>query len=169
MRNFFRNVRYYPRNFIRGIKNLITWFPIIWLDRQWDQMFFLKVLEKKLKLMEDYFEDGKIIVGTKRVAKQMRICRILIERLKKDEYEDILHDRLDSIWGRAELSWHDLDDKKDGYSKLEINYKNVKTKEDEKKHTKALNRIREHRNMMAKQDKEYFAKMFIQYLDGWWE
>lgn len=167
MKKFLKDVKYWPRNFIRGIKNLIIWFPIIWKDRQWDHSFFLIIMRKKLTLMENYFENGTIILDTKRVAKRIRICRILIDRLIKDEYEDFLYDKMNKKWGKAQFKWNPIGDKE--YYELEINYKNVKTKEDKEKHSKEMKLIREHANMQRKQDKEYFSKMFVKYLDNWWE
>ena len=42
-------------NFCTGIKNLIVWLPVIWNDRQWDYAYFLKLMDKKLDLMETAF------------------------------------------------------------------------------------------------------------------
>ncbi len=44
--NFFRSIKY-------GIKNLITWFPIIWKDRDWDHWYLYKILRFKLIQMEN--------------------------------------------------------------------------------------------------------------------
>jgi len=43
-------------NFCTGIKNLIAWFPVIWKDRQWDYMYLLRIINKKLELMLKDFE-----------------------------------------------------------------------------------------------------------------
>lgn len=152
--------------FIQGVKNLITWFPIIWLDRQWDHMYFLEILEKKLKLMEDYFEDGQIIVDSKGVAKTIRTSRILITRIKNDQYGDLLHDRLDKKWGEGEFNWKD---RPDGLCELDIKYDKVLTEEDQEQHTKEMKEIWKQERLSRDRDKEYFAKMFIKHLDRWWE
>ena len=39
--------RHYPRNFIRGVKNLIKWGSVIWKDRDWDDSFFFEIIKFK--------------------------------------------------------------------------------------------------------------------------
>ena len=34
----------YHRNFIKGIKNLFKWFPIVWKDRDWDDHFIFEII-----------------------------------------------------------------------------------------------------------------------------
>ena len=43
------------RDFITSCHNLIKWFPTIWNDRDWDDSFILKILQKKInvKLQKD--------------------------------------------------------------------------------------------------------------------
>ena len=40
-------------DFVEGIKNLIYWFPIIWNDRQWDQIYLKKMIVLCMKFMEN--------------------------------------------------------------------------------------------------------------------
>ena len=70
----------------QGTRNLIRWFPVIWADRDWDHWFIYEVLRKKLKQIEDFQEDHGICVSHKKIARQVRICRILLDRLSKDDY-----------------------------------------------------------------------------------
>lgn len=37
-----------------GVRNLIKWLPIIWKDRDWDEYFLLRMMEKKFKNMSEY-------------------------------------------------------------------------------------------------------------------
>jgi hypothetical protein len=39
---------------------LITWFPVIWGDRQWDHYFFFVLLRKKLERMELFYRSKKV-------------------------------------------------------------------------------------------------------------
>jgi hypothetical protein len=161
-----REITYWPRQFIEGLKNLIIWFPIIWKDRQWDHSFFLAILEKKLHLMDEFFENGAIIVDSKKVAKEIRIARMLITRLRKDEYEDPLYEKLEKKWGETEMKF---EDRPNGLCELFIEHENVKTPEDEEKYRKELKRNTEHTIMLRRQDKEYFGLILRKYLDSWWE
>ena len=77
MKNFFRNIKY-------GIENLISWFPIIWKDRNWDCNYFFKILEKKLELYEKVHTNG-IYKGWEPVAKKIKIAKILCKRLAEEE------------------------------------------------------------------------------------
>jgi hypothetical protein len=155
-------------NIKTGIKNLITWAPIIWRDKQWDHYFLFEIMNKKLSLMEKFFDsDDVVILDAKKTAKQIRVARILIERLKKDEYDESFHDKLDKKWGRPDFFFKPIENGK--YSTLERTIDGVKTEKDEKKYTKELKRIYAHVEMQRKQDKEYFCKIFKKYVDHWWE
>jgi hypothetical protein len=162
-----KQIKYWPRQIVYGIKNLIIWFPIIWCDRQWDHMFLLIMLRKKLRLMENYFEDGAVILDTKKVANKIRIARILIERLEEDAYGDFLHEKLDQKFGEGKFNWTPIENT--DLSELDITYEKIKTKKDEENHRKEMKRIWEYEKQMREQDKEYFAKIFKKYVDHWWE
>ena len=69
-----------------GISNLVKWFPVIWKDRDWDYCFFLTILHKKLCFMEELFEYNAHYVGSEKDARIIKICRILSERLVRDDY-----------------------------------------------------------------------------------
>ena len=69
-----------------GVKNLITWFPVIWQDQQWDHIFFLEVLQKKLELMEEYFRTRSHCVDGEKQADEIKYAILLIKRPIKDDY-----------------------------------------------------------------------------------
>ena len=70
-----------------GITNLIKWSPIIWNDRDFDQAYMYEMLRFKLKNMEDFFySDRTWCIGSERRAKEIKICRILLDRIIKEEY-----------------------------------------------------------------------------------
>jgi len=70
-----------------GIINLWIWFPTIWNDYQWDHVFIYKILYKKFSIMEKYFYSKKpAAIHSKKDIRSIKICRILLERLLKDEY-----------------------------------------------------------------------------------
>ena len=41
--------RYYHKTFIRGIKNLWKWLPVVWKDKDWDPSHIYKILQFKLE------------------------------------------------------------------------------------------------------------------------
>ena len=74
------------RSIKASIKNLITWFPVIWNDRQWDHVFLLDILHKKLSLMEKFFREYGIHVGTEKDADNIKLAILLLDRIRKDDY-----------------------------------------------------------------------------------
>jgi hypothetical protein len=79
-----RKIKYRFRYFLKGIKNLYRWFPVIWRDRDWDHVYFYIILEKKLTHMAEYFEKRGITNSSGEDAKLMRNCVKLIQDLQKD-------------------------------------------------------------------------------------
>lgn len=62
----------------QGIQNLITWFPIIWKDRQWDHYYLMVMLHKKLSLMEEHISKHRIHVGWERDVFKIKRCRLTL-------------------------------------------------------------------------------------------
>jgi len=90
-----------PYQIRRGIRNLIDWFPTIWGDEQFDQFWFYRILHKKLTLMEKFYRsEYTMSADAEKVAKEIQICRVLIERLLKDEYDEPEQTRLYEKWGQ---------------------------------------------------------------------
>lgn len=72
----------------QGIKNLVFWFPVVWLDRWWDHSFLYSILRHKLKQMEKGFRMYGISVNSERDAKNIKKCILLLDRLINDDYID---------------------------------------------------------------------------------
>jgi hypothetical protein len=69
-----------------GIKNLITWFPIIYKDRNWDSHYIMEILKFKLKNQSKYIRDRDFYVNAKRDAEIMMTCVKLMELIQDDFY-----------------------------------------------------------------------------------
>jgi len=80
------NIRYYFTDFIKGIKNLYRWFPIIWKDRDWDSYFIFEILIFKLKNTAKYNDSINFHTNAKRDSQRMMTCVRLIERIEEDYY-----------------------------------------------------------------------------------
>jgi len=80
--------KFYHRDLISGIKNLIRWFPVIWKDRDWDDHFIWQVMIQKLKFQAKYIGNKDWHVNAKRDAEIMMTCVRLMEKIK-DEYYGI--------------------------------------------------------------------------------
>lgn len=79
--------RYYHRDFVSGIKNLIRWFPVIWKDRDWDGHFIWELMIQKLKFQAKYIGDRDWHVNAKRDAEIMMTCVRLMERVQSEHYQ----------------------------------------------------------------------------------
>lgn len=55
------DLKHIHRDFYKGVKNLLYWFKIIWLDRDWDEASMYKIERHKLKSMLKYFRNTKWI------------------------------------------------------------------------------------------------------------
>ena len=73
------------RNLLRGVQNLVIWFPVIWKDRYWDYVFLFILMHHKLRLMEKGILKNAIHVNYQRDALQIKRCRLLLERLIDSE------------------------------------------------------------------------------------
>lgn len=79
--------RYLPRDIKLGFKNLITWFPIIWKDRDWDHEYFYLLMKKKLTLMSLYhLEKSDFYVGALENVRWMNVCIDLIDLIIDGHY-----------------------------------------------------------------------------------
>jgi hypothetical protein len=70
-----------------GIKNLIKWLPVIWKDRDWDEVFLYIIMHKKLESMEKSFRgENAYAVDSHERAREMKIVKIALKRLIDDIY-----------------------------------------------------------------------------------
>jgi hypothetical protein len=110
-----------------GIKNLITWFPIIYKDRNWDSHYIIEILKFKLKNQSKYIRDRDFYVNAKRDAEIMMTCVKLMELIQDDFYScEYLDKNLDNYFikypriykkvlngeGPFKAQWKDLNEKK---------------------------------------------------------
>jgi hypothetical protein len=161
-------IRYWPRDFTKGVKNLITWFPIIWKDRQWDHQYIYGIFRKKLHLTEQFIRHNGIHVNNIDDADKMKICVDLLDRIMKDEYHKSAFKQHEKKWGKADLQWEDIDDEK-GYSKLNIIHPNVKTDEDKESERKDFRRSSKHEADLREQDLDLLFKMMRKHIQSWWD
>jgi hypothetical protein len=80
------DARYFHRDIIKGIKNLIRWFPTIWKDRDWDDHFIWEILKVKLKNQSNFIGRSGIHVSAKRDAEIMMTCVRLMKLIQDDFY-----------------------------------------------------------------------------------
>lgn len=154
------------RDFQVGISNLIVWFPVIWLDRQWDQVFFYKILRKKLSLMEKQFRTNGLAITSEDEAKKMKLCVLLLERLLADNYEENAEVDFRKRWGEPRMVTTPRDDE---YVNVDIVYDTVKTPKDKEQNRREFLNYMQHADNMKKQDLELLFKTIEKNIQGWWD
>jgi len=82
-----RDGKYMHREFARGIKNLIYWFPIIWKDRNWDSHYIFEILKHKLTAQANYIAEQDRHTRAQKDARDMRRCVKLMQLIDDDFYE----------------------------------------------------------------------------------
>jgi hypothetical protein len=75
-------------NIKTGIKNCCLWIKVIWIDKQWDDYFFLKIMRFKLSLMENYFRFHGMSTESENDANKMKRCIVLLDRILDDNYSE---------------------------------------------------------------------------------
>lgn len=82
MKDFFKSILLEIKTFYRNIKRIISWFPVIWSDRNYDYTFTYKILKKKLQTKRDYFR--KLDLNSE--VKNLNIAINLIDKLIDEDY-----------------------------------------------------------------------------------
>jgi hypothetical protein len=97
--------RYLPIDFLRGIKNIIYWLPIIWKDRDYDDHYIWEVLKHKLKKQSAYLKVKGIHLSHSRDVQIIDLCVKLIDKI---QYEYYINEFLD--YYEAELDFVETGD-----------------------------------------------------------
>lgn len=79
---------YKIKEFIRKIKNLIRWTPILWQDRDWDYYFIYEILKQKLTFTEQYIRDKGIHLYNTEDANSILKAIDLINKVQTEYYLD---------------------------------------------------------------------------------
>jgi len=80
------------KQFIRRVKNLFRWLPIIWQDEQWDHYFIFEILKHKLIFTAEHTHKNGYHTSSDYDADRMMLCVRLIEKIQNEEYMNILAD-----------------------------------------------------------------------------
>jgi len=105
--------RYLGKEFIRGIKSIRYWLPIIWKDRSWDYSYIFTILSHKLKAQSTYIRGRGIHVSAERDAEVMMTCVRLIEKIQDGWYS------MEYMDYHKAKHWFEPVEDKEGYSTWE--------------------------------------------------
>ena len=105
--------QYMHREFVRGLKSIKYWLPIIWKDRHWDSHFIFEIMMHKLKAQSKYIGSRDIHTRSKRDAEVMMTCVRLMQRVNEDFYSSEYTDY------HKTKHWFEPCEDKEGYSTWE--------------------------------------------------
>ena len=170
--------QYYHTDFIKGVKNIFKWLPIVWKDRDYDDGYIFDVLKFKLKNTAKYIGDRDWHTNAKRDSERMMTCVRLIEKVQEEYYNMEWMD-----YHNSDYNFVDLPDGKhkelkitrvsenfdDYFAKHKSSYKKIMSGEkaiygnDEKQYT-AMSLSRYKHN----QARRLLFAMMERHIEGWW-
>ena len=107
------------RYFFKGIWNIIRWVPILYKDRDWDDYYLTKIIQKKIEHQRKYLVNANRHTNIDNDNKYMTLILNLIEREHKDYYalekynyceQKFVMDDNDSFSLEVETVWENLDE-----------------------------------------------------------
>jgi len=78
--------KYLHTTFMRGIKSIWYWLPIIWKDRHWDFDYIFEIMKHKIKAQSRYIGERDVHTRAKRDAEIMMTCVRLMEKVQDEFY-----------------------------------------------------------------------------------
>lgn len=149
---------YYPLdNIVSFIKRLLDYAPILWKDRDWDYVYMLILLKKKLDRMAIHIHKYGIHTNKRRDVRDIRKASKLLKLLIEDNFNKEAFKKHTKKWGSAD------------FTKGTLTRSKVKTELD-----KELERI-EFSNLWKKEDElkqktkdEFFQHVKDNY-EKWWD
>jgi hypothetical protein len=182
---WYRDGRYMHKHFVKGVKNLWRWFPVIWKDRDWDQYYIYEVLAKKIQLQAEYIGSNDRHTAAKRDAERMQLVVKLIRLQQEDFYDSEYIDYHKTNWKFVPTDetkkWFTMEDEliserfDEYFAKYPRQYKRAlngelnRFKRDEidteNKHLIAM----EIANENQRRCKALLFKLMEENIDGWWD
>lgn len=97
------------KRFYRKIKNILSWMPILWQSYEWDYVYFLKIIKKKLELMEDFYlhSEQAYSLDSDKTAEDIREAITILDRMIECDYLSVALEKFDEKypdyeWGKFE-------------------------------------------------------------------
>lgn len=151
----------YLRSIEEGVKNLISWFPIIWKDREYDHYFLFQILRHKLNRMEKFY-NGPHAWGldAPKAAHEMKVCTILLDRIIENDYNREGYDAHDEKWGELEFTTNEEGNLTITRSKRNFN---------QELETEEYKAVFEKEEKLTEQDLEMLFKTIREKIRGWWD
>lgn len=81
-----RFVHWRIRHFLQGVQNIIRWIPIIYKDKDWDDYYITKMLQKKIEHQREYLVNSNRHTRVDQDNYWMTVVLNLIERDHEECY-----------------------------------------------------------------------------------
>lgn len=148
---------------IKKILRLIRFAPAIYRWEPWDFCYTYELMEHIFGELHNFYSNPKnvhmIDSSRLKIVKEILIAKILLKRLREDEYDDPEYTAIK----KPEWIHHPLPDNK--CTRLEFKFD---SEEHEKTYRKMMARHFEREARLQKQDLDYFGKIFKK-TPGWWD
>jgi len=138
------DLKYYPSKFVRGVKNLIEWFPFIWKDRDYDSQYLMDLMKFKIQKMSKEQGSTNSHVSTKRNVEIMNTVVRLIDKVVEETYRHEYYDYFDSTFKLVKVDRTDNDPKREDYYTMEEEIIRDDTREYIKKYPRTYKQVMTH-------------------------
>jgi hypothetical protein len=147
---------------------MIYWFPIIWNDYDFDHNYLTIIIKHKLKAMEAFERsDNAWAMRAPEIADQIKTVRLLLERIEKDEYHEMVFRHHDKKWGELDM-WTTPCDRKD-LVECSITRTKICDRDSYDQENKESKRLYKHVEYMKQQDINYAFELMARNYQGWWD
>ncbi len=151
-----------------GIESILRWFPVIWKDRNWDACFVFLILRKKIALMEVHHKKYGHFVDSDKTVKELRVCRKLLDRLVKDEYEERALAPHNKKWGETKSRIEPCKDNKH-LAEWIMTRPNANTPEEKEQESKEFVKLYDGAQLKRRRDINVLFKIISNRVQTWWD
>lgn len=155
-------------NFIKRVKRLLEWVPVIWKTHDWDYSYTLDILKFQLENQAKYLENGHLLNGPY-YAGRIRLALRLMDAAYNGKYSEQVHEEYTERYGKSEILERPADDFGDEYFSIEIWYPKAKDSIENDEIHQALYQDLEIAWDNEKRAKKIFHKILEQDLQKWWD
>jgi aspartyl-tRNA synthetase len=168
-----KEIKWYIRNFIRKIKRLIRYLPVIWKSYDFDYSYATELFQMKLEDIATFMESDKAMtVRAKQNAKRIRMIVRLMNKVYNEEYGMEYMDTIEKLYGKTHIDFVETDETdKNGKPYCRLESKNELAVDE--KHQKEIDEVR-HQMMLLSSDKQKRAhrllwKLIEHNIQHWWD
>lgn len=141
---------------LRKIRKIIDYLPLLWQDEDWDFAYILRMLQYKLQRTRNAIESNDIVESAPEISEQIRIAEDAIERLLVDDYAPELCAAIEQKYGEYVRP----------YSALQ---RRLVTPENELEYQRELVQYSEEAQRLRQQDLDLLFRQLRDHIEGWWD